>query len=183
MVLGRGTQNYTCATNTAASVPAPIGAKARLYDASCLAQKNPSRLHRLPAEIFEMDEAKVGAYIARQMPGPDRTDNPIGSHYFSDLTTPTFDFRHGDFVAAKKLENVPAPAKLGKWGTVDWLQLGAVRAGSVKYSAIYRVITAGGKAPADCSGRPRAFQVPYATEYCRFPLFPRAVLAVSVCGG
>lgn len=168
MLLGHGTQNYTCATRTASSVPAAIGAKARLYDASCLAQNHPERLHRLPAEIIDMSEDKVGGYIARQMSG--YSNNPIGSHFFTDLTTPYFDFHHGDYFAGKKLENVPAPASAahGKWGTVDWLLLGAVRTGSVKYEAIYRVVTSGGKPPADCSGQPSAFQVHYATEYCRF---------------
>lgn len=172
VVLGHGTQNYTCATHTASSVPAAIGAKAWLYDASCLAQNNPERLHRLPAEIVDMKEDKVGGYIARQTSG--YSDNAIGSHYFSNPKTPVFDFHHGDYFAGKKLGDVPAPASAahGKWGTVDWLLLQPVHTGTVEYEAVYRVITSGGKPPADCSGQPRAFQVHYATEYCRFPPLP-----------
>lgn len=109
-----------------------------------------------------------------------------GHHYFSDLTTATFNLhtKHTNYGITfnKKIASVSAPAmnpgdvpNEGPDGSkpVAWLKLrtempnGDVEAqddiGGVK--EIYRVNTAGGSPPATCSGMPATFEVQYAAEY------------------
>jgi hypothetical protein len=168
VVLGRGTQNYTCATSTAAAVPAAYGAYAELYDASCLAQNYPSVLRALPAMLLDMETKKVHALLGLCSVLDNRVE--VGLHFFRDATTPVFEFRKSrskDIFIGKKAEGVPAPsdAEPGSYGAVDWLKLVAIE-GSRGFSQVYRVNTAGGKAPKTCEGMPARFEVPYATEYC-----------------
>ncbi|KAF8246843.1 hypothetical protein K440DRAFT_661741 [Wilcoxina mikolae CBS 423.85] len=170
VVLGRGTQNYTCATTTSSSVPVANGAKADLYDASCLAQNHPDLLHTLPAKLLDMNGG-YGEFITKQMSPYDRSNIYVGYHIFPDQKTPVFHFKKpkDDMFVGKKLEGVPAPmnAKPGKWGAVDWLLLGATSYGEegYKYKSAYRVVTAGGKPPKTCEGMEDEFEVPYASEY------------------
>lgn len=177
MVLGRGTQNYTCTDSKATTVPATAGAKAILYDASCLAAYYPSLLHELPnvaVTLSEGVELFAGALLQRVS-----GDNiVVGHHYFApDFNTPVFDFRlratQTKIFTGKKDQSVPAAefAALGgvpnqQFGAVDWLRLVAIPGKSVDYKLAYRVHTAGGKAPPTCSGRPSSFTIEYSAEYC-----------------
>lgn len=80
----------------------------------------------------------------------------------------------GARLVAKKLANVPAPADAATGpndaGAVDWLELGDTGAGFSfgGVSVGYRVETAGGKAPATCSGKSGVFTVPYVAQYWFF---------------
>jgi Protein of unknown function (DUF3455) len=99
-----------------------------------------------------------------------------GVHYFSDDTTPVFDFRGADgrndpaLFIGKKADAVPAPNYSVKGidnkgdGAVPWLKLDAVT-GSVDFKEAYRMITAGGLPPTDCAGQKDTFEVDYAAEY------------------
>lgn len=95
-----------------------------------------------------------------------------GEHIFPDATTPKFTFNSGfkDTVfIGKKKEAVPCPAEenLGDNGTVDWLNLD-IKEQAKGFKRAYRVKTSGGKPPATCAGQKASFEVPYATEYCKF---------------
>ena len=171
VLLGKGTQNYTCASSTANAVPVAYGAYAELYDASCLATDHSNVLHSMPGILLDM-APDVASFWLKQM-----TSIKVGMHYFSDATTAVFDFRkgdHGEIMYGKRAEAVPAPstAKQGTYGAVDWLKI-AKYDGTVGFTEAYRVHTAGGKAPKTCQDMPAKFEVPYATEYCEFshPLF------------
>ncbi|KAI5844282.1 hypothetical protein BZA05DRAFT_438916 [Tricharina praecox] len=171
VVLGKGTQNYTCSTSTASVAPAAYGAYALLYDASCLAQNFPAVLHSMPAMLLAMEEKKIRALLGLcSIMGDKKVE--VGLHYFTDATTPVFEFTKSgssDIFVGKKTEGVPAPsaAPQGDHGAVDWLRLSAIE-GTRGFSDVYRVNTAGGMAPRTCEGMPAKFEIPYATEYWFF---------------
>lgn len=182
VVLGRGTQNYTCADSKDTTVPSAAGALAILYDASCLAANYPSLLHELPDALVALSgsiEIYTGAILQRISGEP----IILGKHYFSDFTTPVFDFRltagqTGIFTGVKD-QAVPASAYAAKggspdqqFGAVDWLRLKSVTGKSVGYKLAYRVHTAGGKAPSTCKGLASSFTIEYAAEYCEYFCFP-----------
>ena len=183
IAVGRGTQNYTCDTSNPSLPPKAAGAVAIMYNASCLAAVNPFMLSLVPA-----------AAVAVPTPGKGRALFPAqsmmsGHHYFSDLTTPTFNLHteraNYGITFNKKVANVTAPASnpgdvpnKGPDGSkpVPWLKLqtqtpnGNVQAadnlGGVK--EVYRVNTAGGAPPATCVGMKATFEVQYAAEYWFF---------------
>jgi hypothetical protein len=95
----------------------------------------------------------------------------IGSHYFQADGTPTFDLiTVREILFAKKVADIKAPASankgLGGYGAVDWLALGD-KSESVGLRQVYRVVTAGGSAPATCTegGANTIISVQYAAEY------------------
>jgi hypothetical protein len=171
-VLGKGTQNYTCADSTAASVPKANGAKADLYDASCLAENYPDLLHSLPPILLDLN-TDVEEYLLKRL-RINQDKLKVGFHYFSNPTTPVFDFQRskkGGIFVGLKTQNVTAPstASYGENGAVDWLRINAIDGTTNGCVTAYRVVTAGGKAPATCEGLKKNIEVPYATEYCEFP--------------
>ncbi|KAI9684462.1 MAG: hypothetical protein M1829_002272 [Trizodia sp. TS-e1964] len=166
VVLGRGTQNYTCNGYATSAAPLAIGAEASLYDARKLLD-TPSLFNSLPGFSVHLeipDESKrfVAKYALTR----------IGQHYFASDGSPIFDLTVGrenlGFLRAKRVANVPAPACAPKGqggeGAIDWLFLDD-KGGSQGLSAVYRVETAGGKAPATCDGMPAFFEVQYAAQY------------------
>jgi len=172
ILIGHGTQNYTCTDSTDYTSPVPNGAQADLYDVSSLACYAPAAdLNKLPYFFLHGSD-----YV------PKDKFHQIGVHYFHpDASTPIFDIegRKEIFFVGKKLEGVPAPADADPglapdaFGAVDWLELGTksdvvVNGKSLKSSGckgIYRVQTAGGKPPATCKGRSAQFTIPYAAQY------------------
>ncbi|MCJ1413039.1 hypothetical protein MMC19_007141 [Ptychographa xylographoides] len=153
IAIGRGTQNYTCADSTAASIPASIGAVASLYNASCVAVGYPTVFATLPQEALRVPITSIPPQLV-----------PSGKHYFSDATTPTFDLGPLGFVHLKKVASVPAPA--ANPPAVAWLKLEYETQGDIgPIQEVYRLNTAGGSPPANCSGMPATFQVQYAAEY------------------
>ncbi|KAF2726372.1 hypothetical protein K431DRAFT_299450 [Polychaeton citri CBS 116435] len=166
--VGRGTQNYTCATSDSSSAPAAVGAVAVLYNVTCLAATMPDLLAKLPN-------------IALNLPTPTSTDpsSPVnmdiaGHHYFIDTKTPFFNFdtdRHnwgtGPFSKVSQVDP-PSDALAGQQGkgdgAVKWLQLDTIDSSGM-LQQVYRVNTAGGNPPKTCQGMPSAFEVQYAAEY------------------
>jgi hypothetical protein len=123
IALGRGTQNYTCATPT--SKPTAIGAVADLFNASC---------------------SVAGGSLGQI---EDDTTS-IGSHFFFDNTTPEFDVVGLGNTLTKKTENMTAP---DPQNDVPWLLLEALEQGSTStVRKIYRLNTVGGLAPQTCEG-------------------------------
>lgn len=167
-MIGRGTQNYTCDTSNPNAIPVLAGALATLFDASCIASSYPSLLSLMPG-------------IALSFPVPPSTsaENMLGGHHwFADPTTPYFDLdagvkQYGKVATngvTKQSTNAPvsgpsiqsANGKTSK--PVAWLRLES-KDSSNGIKTVYRLNTAGGSAPATCSGMPAAFQVQYAAEY------------------
>lgn len=153
MVIGRGTQNYTCSNGSPA--PGSQGALAQLYDGTSL----------LPSQQDELNRETINSLSNTPSNLPE-----IGSHYFNGAKVPTFDLLSstGLLFVGGKLANVPAPSDanqgLTNEGAVDWLQLGD-NGQSVGVKEVYRVETAGGKPPVDCTGREGEVLVKYATQY------------------
>jgi len=166
VVIGRGTQNYTCADDS--SAPVAIGAVARLYDASCIATSFPAIFEQLPGLFLGVD-ASQETFIANKLGMLAGKDMLVGHHLFSNVTTPVFDFRlngSDKIFVGKKEDNKPAPPTSvnGTFGAVDWLELQII-AGTVGYKRAYRVVTAGGKQPATCSGQAASFTEEYSAQY------------------
>ncbi|KAH7350836.1 hypothetical protein BKA65DRAFT_499105 [Rhexocercosporidium sp. MPI-PUGE-AT-0058] len=162
VAIGRGIQNYTCA---AASSPAvAIGAIATLYDATSLAYLSTAALHAIPPMAVNIPLPKSSAAInlANNML------KPLGNHFFDAAGTPVFDLTSvKKSLFAAKAANTTAPATASKGpggqGAVDWLFLTSKPTySSVGLSAVYRVVTAGGKAVCTQAG-PQSVQ--YAAEY------------------
>ncbi|KAI6246459.1 hypothetical protein HI914_05377 [Erysiphe necator] len=165
VAIGRGSQNYTCLTNDPSAAPSSVGALATLFDASCIAIKDPAKLARLPKDALQ---SKLPADDSKTL-----TSSKIevsGHHYFPDPQTPVFELSTAasnlGSVSPKKADSKPAPpnAIAGKnnkgFGAVPWLKL--IANGDIK--EVYRVNTAGGNPPKTCKDMPETFVVQYAAE-------------------
>ncbi|KAH0553282.1 hypothetical protein GP486_006583 [Trichoglossum hirsutum] len=172
VVLGRGTQNYTCKAGSS-DKPTAAGAIAILYDASCPASYQPALLHELPGAFLQVDSSTE--YLAAAILQTMSSEHVVaGHHYFSGPTTPVFDFRvkdgDKDIFCGKKTSNVSAPGDSVKGknnqgdGAVDWLKLDSVD-GTSGFKEAYRVVTAGGSPPPTCKDKPASFEVDYTAEY------------------
>ncbi|PLB48351.1 hypothetical protein P170DRAFT_456902 [Aspergillus steynii IBT 23096] len=165
VAVGRGTQNYTCATSSSDSKPEAVGAVARLYNATCIAASYPDMIEMLPSIVYKMQL-------------PDSDDDPLppanidllGHHYFAG-STPVFNFdlastRHGIAFTKKGAEiDAPSSAVKGGNGAVAWLYLSTVNGTVGRYKSVYRVDTAAGQAPKTCKNMPSQFTVQYAANY------------------
>jgi hypothetical protein len=139
IALGHGTQNYSCASETA--TPTAIGAVAQLFNASCAVASGSDTL----GDIAE-DAASIGA------------------HFFVDSTTPDFDIVGLGNTEAKKVESMAAPQATN----VPWLKLDAQTEGTTSaVKNIYRLETLGGVAPKNCTGQAAGsvVTVEYQAEY------------------
>lgn len=165
VAVGRGIQNYTCSAPTA--LPSAIGAVATLFDATSLAYSDEALLNTIPA-------------IAVYMPLPSSNLSlsfanldVLGHHFFDASGTPTFDLSSiSKILYAAKTGDIKAPATANKGpagtGAVDWLKLDAKATyTSVGLKEVYRVETAGGSAPSNCTGvaAGAVVSVQYAAEY------------------
>lgn len=163
-------------------VPKAVGALASLYNVSCIASNYPDILSILPGLALQ--------YALPGTPGSNLEPSNIefvGEHYFATNTTPTFDlsiasnFRpesndagedfgvaHFTTVGAKN-STAPASAPKGENGVgngaVPWLRLPAKNDSTSEIKAVYRLNTAGGKAPTTCEDSPAYFSVQYSAEY------------------
>lgn len=171
IALGHGIQNYTCASTS--SIPVAIGAIATFYDITTL-RSNIPLADMLPPLAVYMPLPATSAFTfdpITLLPGT-APSSVLGHHYFRADGTPTFDLNGsgtGDILYGKKLDDIKAPASAnpGPQGTgaVDWLFLGD-KGGSVGVSQVYRIVTAGGAAPATCAASAvGTVSVPYAAEY------------------
>lgn len=150
-------------------MPSPLGAIATLYDATSLAFTSESAVHAIPPVAVYMPLPPGNLAVAAGVL------KPLGHHYFDAAGTPTFDLTAvNKILFGGKSGDVKAPSTANKgpmgFGAVDWLQLTKKATyTSVGASVAYRVVTAGGSAPANCSST-ALITVPYAAEYV-FPLF------------
>lgn len=176
-------QNYTCSLASSSVVPKAVGAMASLYNVSCIASNYPDILAILPGLALQ--------YALPAQPGSNLEPSNIayvGEHYFAGNGTPTFDLTlgtkfHPDSLIGEyedlgvtsattigaKNSTAPATAPKGENGAgngaVPWLRLPVLNQTDSDIKVVYRLNTAGGKAPANCASSPAYFSVQYAAEY------------------
>ena len=166
VTIGRGTQNYTCASSTSADKPIAVGAVATLFDVKALLPFLPPRegqdfLDLLPSLFYSFPrEALEGSIIPQ-----------AGMHYFNIDANPVFNLSmsgNGILVGNKTGDIVaPQDSVAGAHGAVDWLALSA-KSGSNGLAKAYRTNTASGKAPATCEGQTSTIEIPYSAQYYFF---------------
>ncbi|THC88742.1 hypothetical protein EYZ11_011806 [Aspergillus tanneri] len=168
VAVGRGTQNYSCASSTSDSAPEAVGAVARLYNATCIAASYPDMMEILPGIVYKMQlpDSEAG-------PLPPANIDLLGHHYFKG-PTPVFNLdtpstRRG-IAYTKKVAGIDAPsgAIKGGNGAVAWLYLSAINGTVGRYRSVYRVDTAAGQPPKTCKDVPSEFTVQYAANYYFF---------------
>ncbi|KAF2874217.1 hypothetical protein BDV95DRAFT_326779 [Massariosphaeria phaeospora] len=160
VAIGRGTQNYTCASASATETPKAVGAVAQLFNASCSAVRAPGVLADVTALALKYP-----------VPNHDFAKHMLsGHHEFTDKGVPLFLLetpivKYG-YVQAKLNATSKAPDTASKGpndlGSVAWLKLNATEG---DYKEVYRLNTAGGVAPKTCEGVTGGFTVEYAAEY------------------
>ncbi|KAF1833101.1 hypothetical protein BDW02DRAFT_398648 [Decorospora gaudefroyi] len=164
IAIGRGTQNYTCATDSASEAPKAVGAVASLFNATCDA----ARLN--VATLGQVTTLALNYAIPTSGEAEKRLS---GHHEFTAAGVPLFvlqtDAVNYGRVEVALNEKTPAPptATLGTngLGSVPWLKLNATADGDWQYNQVYRVATAGGQAPKTCEGIQGAFTVEYSAQY------------------
>ncbi|KAJ5354641.1 hypothetical protein N7541_005685 [Penicillium brevicompactum] len=172
VALGRGTQNYTCPSNSSSDPeskikPEATGAVATLFDASCLAAASESLLHEVPVLISTTPLGSLAFMAALVAQGTRSTNLIIGEHYFNGQGDPVFDLSLSgpdSWIATTKKAAVPAPnLTLGTSIDVPWLKLGYKKGHNLE--EVYRVVTSLGDPPSTCAGQNATILVPYAAEY------------------
>jgi len=160
IVVGTGTQNYTC--NATTGTYSSNTALANLYDATTIV----TSLSKDSISRTYLTSAQCGIENPLLL-------NLVGHHFFDPKSQPNFQFTTNATprLQAKKSANALAPATASKgatnaaYGAVDWLYLIDNGAGvSHGLKSVYRVETAGGKPPTTCTGSAQV-EVPYAAEY------------------
>jgi len=169
VALGRGTQNYTCANETAA--PEAAGAVAVLFNASCIASTYPD-LAKMLSKVSMAFNLTSGEATRKLAPSNLAYS---GQHFFvPDKKTPFFNLDSsprwtlGQAPCAKEANvSAPADAPVGQKGekAVDWLKLLTKPGATGGLQEVYRVETAGGSPPKTCQGLPPTFEVQYAAQY------------------
>lgn len=153
-------QQYSCSNSSSSSRPAPIGAVASLFNASCIAANNPDLLTVLPTLTLQLPVSDLNTILELS-----------GRHFFLNSTTPAFDLSSPNpmqdlgFVVAKKVASSDAPKGLMRNGAVPWVYLESTNATVGSILRVYRINTAGGCPPTTCEGEPAVIEVEYAAEY------------------
>ncbi|KAJ5773882.1 hypothetical protein N7457_008778 [Penicillium paradoxum] len=172
VTLGRGTQNYTCPSNSSSNSnstikPEATGAAATLFDASCIASSSEALLHEIPAIISNTPLGSLAFMAALVAQGTRSTNIIIGEHYFNAEGDPIFDMALSgskSWVAANKIASTPAPnSTVASSHDVAWLKLGHKSGKGIQ--EIYRVFTSQGDPPSTCAGQNSTIEVAYAAEY------------------
>ncbi|KAF2265141.1 hypothetical protein CC78DRAFT_532586 [Lojkania enalia] len=158
VAIGRGTQNYTCAS--ADAKPVANGAMATLFNATCSTVRAPVILSDLTK--YALKYPVPTSEIATQMQSGHHEFNVDKAPFFS-LDT---DLHKYGTVNAKLVANSTAPATASEGpnglGSVPWLKL-IGKDGD--YKEIYRLDTAGGVAPKTCEGMGSEFTIQYVATY------------------
>ncbi|KAF1964788.1 hypothetical protein BU23DRAFT_594003 [Bimuria novae-zelandiae CBS 107.79] len=177
VVLGVGTQNYTCLTEDQNAPTGTTGATAKLYDigtrlnADTLAQWKIPAISGLALSLSAFGTWQLDMYLKAE-----GYSQWLGNHYFTEKI-PTFSLYKTKttphpLAMVKKVENgvmdapkTSCPGTTGE-GAVKWLYLpdnDGMSKGGV--NTVYRLETAGGSPPATCNGQKKTFEVPYAAQY------------------
>lgn len=176
VLLGVGTQNYTCLTGDETVAPDTTGATAKLYDLGSRLNVDPLAQWKIPAiSGLALSLSAFGTWQLDMYLMAEGYNAWLGNHFFT-LKTPTFSLYktkttpHPLAMVAKKAEqDAPATACQGTKGegAVKWLYLNDdANLGSLGgVNTVYRLETAGGNKPATCKGMKKTFEVPYAAQY------------------
>jgi hypothetical protein len=181
VLLGLGTQNYTCLTANETAEPDTTGAVAKLYDIGTELNKDAWAQYKIPTisglalSLFTSPyggKQMVDSYLKQQ-----KYAQWLGDHYFT-AKVPTFSLtqvKSNPFPRAMVLKKADmdapktaCPGSKGE-GAIKWLQLvddQNMSQGGV--NTVYRIETAGGNKPKVCKGQPKTFEVPYAAQYWIF---------------
>ncbi|KAF9261677.1 hypothetical protein L218DRAFT_1078481 [Marasmius fiardii PR-910] len=155
VLLGVGTQNYTCSDN---GNYASAGAVAKLIDVSCFSKiPDFSKLPNLAFDIWNKVPASVSAETALKVLGQIDSRLVFGDHYFTanpaggirpewDATSGAFKGNPQAFMYGAKAASVAAPTGSSD---VDWLYL--TNAGGSLADEVYRTYTKGGQPAASCT--------------------------------
>lgn len=160
IAIGRGVQNYTCATAAATETPKAVGAVASLFNATCDGV-------RAPAVLASVTKIALGYSIPETKLAEGRLS---GHHEFTDKGIPFFKLQTDkvDFgtVHVNVTKKMPAPKGASEGpnglGSVAWLKLVKLDG---DYQEVYRINTAGGQPPNTCEGVQGGISVDYAAEY------------------
>ncbi|KAF1811739.1 hypothetical protein P152DRAFT_459205 [Eremomyces bilateralis CBS 781.70] len=161
VVVGRGTQNFTCDTTNASAIPVQVGAVATLFNSSCIAGLYPELLSLMPP---------VAIRHAKPADADGLAPSNLwlsGHHFFTAGGVPFFSLnsRNGDYgqVGCKKDGATPAPDPKN----VPWLKMSTAHLDGIEatYSEVYRLNTVGGQPPETCAGQKDHIEVEYAAEY------------------
>ena len=164
--MGRGTQNYTCASSSTSEAPKAVGAIATLFNVTCDAA-------RLNVDtLSQITDLALNYAIPSSAEANKRLS---GHHQFTAAGVPLFmlETKEADYGRVECSVNAKSPAPetaskgTNQLGSVPWLKLNAT-VGNDKnwaYKEVYRVHTAGGVAPATCEGIQGAFTVEYSAQY------------------
>lgn len=172
IALGRGTQNYTCDLSNSTATPQAAGAVATLFNASCVASAYPDLLAMLSNLAMKFAYPIPSGENSPARLGPSNLA-VSGQHFFTDLKTPFFNLDTpqsslGQAPCSKDSQTpAPANAPAGHNGekAVPWLKLLTKDGATGNLQEVYRVETAGGSAPASCTGMAAAFEVQYSAQY------------------
>ncbi|KAF1364482.1 hypothetical protein EJ07DRAFT_98590 [Lizonia empirigonia] len=160
IAVGRGVQNYTCATAAASETPKAVGAVASLFNATCDGVRAPAVLASVTK--IALDYAIPDSKLAE--------GRLSGHHEFTEKGIPFFKLQTAQVNFGSVHVNVtskmaaPKDASTGPngLGSVPWLKLVHLDG---DYQEVYRINTAGGVAPNTCEGVQGSFSVDYAAEY------------------
>ncbi|KAF1849057.1 uncharacterized protein K460DRAFT_364966 [Cucurbitaria berberidis CBS 394.84] len=181
VLLGIGTQNYTCPPGDENAVPGTTGAVATLYDIG-------SKLNDDPMAKWKIGSISPLALALSALPKTltmglksQGFDKIAGHHFFgkiSDINTPIFaldklSLQPQPLAQVSKLNETDAPATScpgnNGLGAIKWLYLKDTKnisQGGI--NTVYRVETAGGNKPATCKGMKPSWEVKYAAQYWVF---------------
>ncbi|KAF1836519.1 hypothetical protein BDW02DRAFT_566949 [Decorospora gaudefroyi] len=178
VVLGIGTQNYTCTSGDPNAAPGTTGAYATLYDIGSKLNRDRMAKWKIgsiaPLALSLSEWAPQLVDISLRSQG---YENMAGHHFFADVetvNTPTFAFDQlrapYPLTQVAKINATAAPAHAcpGKNGlpAVSWLYLQhktGISQGGI--NTVYRVETAGGNKPDTCKGMPKSWETKYAAQY------------------
>lgn len=183
MTIGLGRQTYICRSDGSWK---HYGANAGLYDASPLMlrpEATPADMYLWPGQMLALEAAKKPVPLL-----------PLGQHYYSGRGVPEFNLGDMGYFRGRPVQQIPAPAWSGGAvggegagaagprtpaasanGDITWAHLRPTpggRTANVMFKEVYRVVTAGGKAPAGrgrCNPRggesQKLLHVPYSALY------------------
>ncbi|KAJ4332839.1 hypothetical protein N0V87_008052 [Didymella glomerata] len=176
VLLGIGTQNYTCLTGDENAAPGTTGATAQLYDIGTHLSTDPFARWTIPSiSPLALSLSTAPARFTQNLQSLGY-EHMVGHHFFSGAS-PVFAL---DQLASPypmtilaKLNETDAPATscpgTGNEGAVKWLLLKdtkGVSQGGI--DTVYRIETAGGNKPATCKGQKQTFEVKYSAQYWIF---------------
>ncbi|KAF3007663.1 hypothetical protein E8E13_008972 [Curvularia kusanoi] len=177
VVLGMGTQNYTCLTDDENAAPGTTGAVAQLYDIGTALSKNPMARWTIPSiSPLALSLWSQPARFTQNLQSLGY-EHMIGHHFFSGAA-PTFaldqlSMSPYPLTVLAKLAETSAPSSScpgnNAEGAIKWLLLKDTKGLSQGgIDTVYRVETAGGNKPTTCKGQQKTFEVKYSAQYWIF---------------